>query len=132
MPITATYDREADALYVRLTAGARARAVEVDDMTYVDVDAGGDAVGIEFLYPSMRLNLSDPAAQFGLGSQLAAIVAAIAASGAPQPTTTGGSRVASMAIPMVAVEGTLAASDDVVMAASKSAAADEQFIRVGG
>jgi uncharacterized protein YuzE len=59
MPITAEYDREADALYIRLREGERLRAVEIDETTYIDVDADGHALGIEVLYPSMGLALTE-------------------------------------------------------------------------
>lgn len=114
MPITAEYDRLADALYVRLIEGDRERAVEVDDATYVDVDHENRAVGLEFLYPAMGLNLQSVVRQYSLDAQLPEIIAAIAASGAPvsAPTMTGGQHLASSAIVWVAVEGTVGAVRD--------------------
>ncbi|MEA2189673.1 MAG: hypothetical protein QOK16_4684, partial [Solirubrobacteraceae bacterium] len=51
MTIDARYDSEADALYVTLREGDRVRAIEIDEVTYVDVDSEGQALGLEFLYP---------------------------------------------------------------------------------
>jgi uncharacterized protein YuzE len=112
MPITAEYDREADALYVRLFDGDRGRAVEVDDSTYVDVDAANRAVGIEFLYPGMGLNLEGVVRRYALDAQSSEIIAAIGASGAPvsAPTVTGGQHLVSSAIVRIAVEGTVGAA----------------------
>lgn len=110
MPITAEYDREADALYVRLRDGKRHRAVEIDDATYVNVDADERPIGIELLYPSLGLDLQPAVRRFGLEQQLAEIISAIAGSNAPAPppTMTGGQHLASTAIVMVAIEGSIA------------------------
>jgi len=56
--VSAEYDPDADALYVRVADGDRARTVEINDVTYVDVDANGRPVGIEVLYP--RLAAREP------------------------------------------------------------------------
>lgn len=113
MPIVSRYDREADALYVTLQDGVRARAVEIDETTYVDVDQNGQALGIEFLYPAMGIALSAVVDQFLLHQQLHAIAAAITRSAAPAPTITmtgaTGTPV-STSITTVAVEGTTPAS----------------------
>ena len=111
MPITAEYDQEADALYVRLSAGPRSRAIEIDDMTFVDLADDGSAVGLEFLYPSTGLNLQETVRRFALEPQAPAIVAAIGTSGAPvaPPTLTGGAYLASSSMVMVAIEGTVPA-----------------------
>ncbi len=94
MPITASYDPEADALYVRLGDAARAKTVEVDDVIYVDVDAEGRAVGLELLYPSLGLDAQKIADRTSLHSRMTEILAAIAAVGAQItiPTVTGGAR----------------------------------------
>lgn len=115
MSITALYDRDADALYVTLRDGVRARAVELDEATYVDVDRDGQALGLEFLYPAMGLDLDAAVGRFQLHAQRHAIAAAIAAAGAPGlvPTVTGATGgLVSMSIQMVAIEGTVAASQD--------------------
>lgn len=112
MAITAEYDAEADALYVRLGDGERQRAIEIDDSTYVDVDDVGRAVGLELLYPSLGLNLQEAARRYSLEEQLPRIIAAIVETGAPisPPTMTGGQHLASSAIVTFAVEGTIAAT----------------------
>jgi uncharacterized protein YuzE len=49
-----TYDEEADALYVLLSDEAQAaieRTEEIDPNLHVDLDALGQVVGVEFLYP---------------------------------------------------------------------------------
>lgn len=129
MPITAVYDRDADALYVRLRDGERRRAVEIDDSTYVDVDADEGAIGIEFLYPSLGLNVQAAARAFGLEPQLAAIITAISGTDAPisPPTMTGGQRLASTSTIMINIEGTVPAARGIVSAGVGHA---DRFIQV--
>lgn len=113
MSITAMYDRDADALYVTLRDGVRTRTIEVDEATYVDIDGDGQALGLEFLYPAMGINLDPVVGRFELHAQRHAIAGAIADAGAPgpAPTTTGGTGgLGSMTIQMIAVEGTVPAS----------------------
>jgi uncharacterized protein YuzE len=110
MSIAAHYDTEADALYIRLSDEARERTVEIDETTYVDVDADGHPVGIELLYPSMGIELDAVAARFHLIEQLPQIVAAVARSGAPVsvPTVTVSStHLASSSMTSVRIEGTV-------------------------
>ncbi len=112
MPITAQYDREADALYVRLADTSRHRTIEIDETTYIDIDVDGRAVGIELLYPSLGLSLEAAAARVQLHHQVPAICRAITEAGIPgvAPTVTGTSYLASTAITTFAVEGTVAAA----------------------
>jgi len=114
MPITAQYDREADALYVRLADTSRHRTIEIDETTYIDIDIGvdGRAVGIELLYPSLGLSLEAAAARVQLHHQVPAICRAITEAGIPgvAPTVTGTSYLASTAITTFAVEGTVPAA----------------------
>jgi uncharacterized protein YuzE len=112
MDVTAKYDPEADALYVRISDGIRKRAVEVDDTTYVDVDSEGRPVGIEWLYPSLGISLAGVAQQFRLHQLLPAIAEAIAQTDAPiaAPTVTGGMHLASTTITTMTVEGTIGAA----------------------
>lgn len=51
----ATYDPDADVLYVALSNGNQASAVEIDDSHFIDVDEQGRTLGIEVLYPSMGI-----------------------------------------------------------------------------
>lgn len=76
--IHAEYDREADALYVRIADGDVAQSVEVDDHRVVDVDDRGVAVGLEVLYPAMNLRIGKLAAQFGFADRLSEIDDAVA------------------------------------------------------
>jgi uncharacterized protein YuzE len=46
------YDAEAEAMYVRVSDGAVADTVEIAEMVYVDVDAEGRPLGIEFVVAS--------------------------------------------------------------------------------
>lgn len=112
MDITATYDPQADALYVRLGDGRREHAVELSDVVYVDVDGRGRAVGIELLYPSLGVDLGLPAKRFGLEAVLPQIVEAIRATGAPgvAPTVTGGQVYASSTVVLLSAEGTIGAA----------------------
>lgn len=86
MPASAEYDRQADALYVRVREGARARAVEFDERHYVDVDAAGAALGFEVLYPQMGIRLAEIADSWRLevNDLASAITAAL---GEPVPMT---------------------------------------------
>ncbi len=122
MPITAQYDREADALYVRLADGDRVRAIEIDDATYVDVDADDRPIGIELLYPSMGVNLVGVAEQLALEPRLADIIAAITTTDAPVAplTMTGGQYLASTSMVFTAVEGSVAAGVGSVPGATAS------------
>ncbi len=46
------YDADADAVYLRLREGTVAETVEVEEMVYVDVDAEGRPLGVEFVVAS--------------------------------------------------------------------------------
>ena len=43
------FDEEANALYIAIRAGEVVRTIEVTDMVYIDVDADGAPLGIEFV-----------------------------------------------------------------------------------
>ena len=113
MAITAQYDHDADALYVRLSDHERSRTVEVDEATYVDVDANGLAIGIEFLYPAQGVALQEVARRFSLLEQQPLIIQAIGESDVPAatPTITSGQYIASITTMMQAVEGTVQAAN---------------------
>ena len=53
------YDKEADALYIRLMRGTVARTVEVSDRCVIDLDAQGGTLGIEVLQVSAHGNLAE-------------------------------------------------------------------------
>jgi uncharacterized protein YuzE len=130
MPVTAEYDSAADALYVLLRDGQRQRTVEIDDATYVDVDADDFPVGIELLCPAMGLNLQAVARRFSMEAQLPEIIAAITGTDAPvsPPTVTGGQILASTTIVTVSIEGTVRAARGVE---SPGIGQADRFIRAG-
>jgi uncharacterized protein YuzE len=81
--VRADYDSEADALYVRLTDGRVARSMELGDCVVVDLDADGQARGVEIIspgYPFARY-LAMAAVRYGIDAAAvtAAAVASIAA-----------------------------------------------------
>jgi uncharacterized protein YuzE len=112
MPISAEYDEQADALYVRFDTHERERTLELDDSTYVDVDAGGHPVGFEFLYPSIGVDVAATARRFSLDRYLPEIIAAITEAGAPVPplTMTGGQLIGSTTLTGYVIEGTTPAA----------------------
>lgn len=111
MPISAEYDRDADALYVRISEGDRVKAVEVNDVTYIDVDADDHPLGIELLYPSLGIDLPGLIKRLALEPQAAEIIAAITETEAPVALTmTGGQYLSSATMLHYAVEGTIGAT----------------------
>jgi uncharacterized protein YuzE len=71
VPITATYDSGARALYVRLREAPVASSDEISDDLVVDLDADGQPVGIEALAPPLtRQQLASLAVTYGFGSDL--------------------------------------------------------------
>ena len=61
------YDNEVDALYVPVRQGTPvSRSIAVDVNRVVDLDASGQAVGIEVLGASHGLRLTDLADRYGL------------------------------------------------------------------
>jgi uncharacterized protein YuzE len=50
--ISTSLDTEADALYITLRKGTIARTEELDDDTFVDLDAQGVPLGIEVMHPA--------------------------------------------------------------------------------
>jgi uncharacterized protein YuzE len=53
------YDREVDALYVRLQEKFVAKTVELDEGINIDYDEGGRLIGLEILDATERYALSD-------------------------------------------------------------------------
>lgn len=69
------YDAEADAMYLRVNDGTVADTVEIAEMVYVDVDANGRTLGIEFVVASDFLAfLSRNGGEFVLPAMLEATV----------------------------------------------------------
>lgn len=50
-----TYDKDADAMYIRLRKGSFAKNKTLDDRTIFDMDAKGNLLGIEILDASKRI-----------------------------------------------------------------------------
>ena len=55
----ATYDREADVLYVSLADGQSAWQTFVDDCRILDYSAEGSVLGVEFICASEGIDLRD-------------------------------------------------------------------------
>lgn len=77
--ISAEYDAEADALYVRLGSLRRGvdETIEIDESRLVDLDEEGRPIGIEIL-GLVNYRIDDIAERFGLGDRLADIDASVA------------------------------------------------------
>ena len=52
------YDRGVDAAYFSFSAAASARQEKLDDARIIDYDADGEVVGVEFITPSLGLDLT--------------------------------------------------------------------------
>lgn len=85
--MTATYDREADALYINWSDVDIVRTVEVDDYRVLDFDAAGIVVGMEVLYPAENLIIAPVARDYGFTDMLDEIDAAVRGA-MPQPAYT--------------------------------------------
>jgi uncharacterized protein YuzE len=55
----ATYDKAADAMYIRVKSGKIHKTLEVSDAVNIDVDTKGRALGIEILYVSSQMPLKN-------------------------------------------------------------------------
>ena len=76
--ITAQYDSEARALYVKLQEAPVASSVECEGDFVVDVDARSVAVGVEALFlPITRSQLVQLAARYNFSDQLDSVWAAV-------------------------------------------------------
>ncbi len=51
----ATYDKEADAMNIRVKSGKVHKTLEISDSILVDVDKKGRALGVEILYVSSQM-----------------------------------------------------------------------------
>jgi uncharacterized protein YuzE len=76
MAISVIYDTSERVYTVRVSAGAIARTVEVDDVHVVDLDDRGHVVRIEVLDPA-AVDLARVADQFRLDVELSEVLAAI-------------------------------------------------------
>ncbi len=57
--LSTEYDREADALYLRLRVGLACRTEEIDPGTLLDLDEHGELLGIEVIRPSRAWPLEE-------------------------------------------------------------------------
>ena len=53
------YDRDVDALYVRLQEKHVNRTIEIEEGLYLDLDEEGKLIGLEVLDATLRYSLSD-------------------------------------------------------------------------
>lgn len=78
--IRQVYDAQADALYVHLRelAGGEfaARTAEIDESTMVDLDAGGNLLGIEVLSPDRTWPLAEILKRYEVSADDAALLMA--------------------------------------------------------
>ena len=51
------YDKDADALYIKLRDGSFSKNKRMDDLTIFDLDSKGNILGIEILDASKRISL---------------------------------------------------------------------------
>ena len=52
------FDRRVDAAYFTFSAAASARQEKLDDARIIDYDADGEVVGVEFIRPSLGMDLT--------------------------------------------------------------------------
>jgi uncharacterized protein YuzE len=52
------YDRGVDAAYFAFSSAASARQEKLDDTRIIDYDADGETVGVEFITPSLGIDLT--------------------------------------------------------------------------
>ncbi|MBI5398312.1 DUF2283 domain-containing protein [Candidatus Woesearchaeota archaeon] len=50
-----SYDKDADAMYIRFRRGTLGRTRKIDDLTMIDLDDRGNILGIELLDASKRI-----------------------------------------------------------------------------
>lgn len=75
------YDLDVHALYVTITSAPVGRAIPVDDLTNVDVDADGNLVGIEVLDYGRWWPLDAIISRFGVSEPHVACLRAVLAAG---------------------------------------------------
>lgn len=50
-----TYDKDADAMYIKFRDGKFSKNRKIDEVTIIDIDKDGNLLGIEFLDASKRI-----------------------------------------------------------------------------
>ncbi|HEY4522641.1 MAG TPA: DUF2283 domain-containing protein [Candidatus Paceibacterota bacterium] len=71
----ATYDTEADAMYIRVKRGKVYKTLEVSDAVNVDVDKKGRTLGVEILYVSVQMPRKSIKEAIRVGIPVSAVVA---------------------------------------------------------
>ncbi|MDY6769296.1 MAG: DUF2283 domain-containing protein [Candidatus Nanohaloarchaea archaeon] len=69
----ATYDSEADAMYIHVGEAEVAETEVVDDTTVLDLDEDGTVIGIELLGISQRVSIPEEVDVERLGAETATI-----------------------------------------------------------
>ena len=76
--MTFRYDKDADALYIKLSDGEQiARTEQVDPGTLVDLDANGRVVGIDLIRPARAWPLDEVAERFEIADDDVAVLHAL-------------------------------------------------------
>jgi uncharacterized protein YuzE len=76
--MTFEYDKEADALYIRVLDGTPiARTEQIDPGTLVDVDDGGRVVGIDVVRPGRAVPIAEVTDRFELDDKDMAVLRAL-------------------------------------------------------
>ena len=71
----ATYDKEADAMYISVKKGKVHKTLEVSDAINVDVDKQGRALGVEILFVSSQMPRNSIKKTIRTGIPFSAVVA---------------------------------------------------------
>ena len=71
----ATYDKEADAMNIRVKSGKVYKTLEISDSILVDVDKKGRALGIEILFVSAQMPRKSINQTIRTGIPVSAVVA---------------------------------------------------------
>lgn len=71
----ATYDKEADAMNIRVKTGKVYKTLEISDSILVDVDKKGRALGVEILYVSSQMPLKSIIKTIRTGIPVSAVTA---------------------------------------------------------
>ncbi|OGJ59376.1 hypothetical protein A3D11_00490 [Candidatus Peribacteria bacterium RIFCSPHIGHO2_02_FULL_49_16] len=71
----ATYDKEADAMNIRVKPGKVYKTLEISDSILVDVDKKGRALGVEILFVSSQMSPNSIKKAIRAGIPVSAVVA---------------------------------------------------------
>ena len=82
------YDKDANALEIRLADGIVARTVEVDSGTLVDVNEAGAALSIEVIQPARPVPIEEIIERFGIADREADVLRSLWSDSARYPFET--------------------------------------------